>query len=92
MGKLNAPLSNTQIGQVIRDLHLPLSNLEYTIEQHLLTHGLRIDAETRLLLASVRDCVGNLAACTRHLTVQACPDDVSAQPMARRARGIGRAA
>lgn len=47
--------------EMLNDVEIPLRNLEYTIEQYLLAHGARLDAQTRLLLAGVRDCVGRVA-------------------------------
>jgi len=46
--------------EMLEDVQIPLKNLEYTIEQYLLAHGARLDAQTRLLLAGVRDCVGRV--------------------------------
>lgn len=43
------------------DVELPLKNIEFTIQQYLMAHGARLDTETRLLLAGVRDCVGRIA-------------------------------
>lgn len=45
----------------MENLHLPLRNLEYTLHEYLNNNGLRIDVETRYLLAKVRDCLGHLA-------------------------------
>lgn len=69
MGRPHAA-HNHQIGRVIRELHLPLCNLEYTVEQYLLSHGQRLDTETRLLLAGVRDCLSHLADCARDVARQ----------------------
>jgi hypothetical protein len=54
--------------EMLADVEISLKNLEYTIEQYLLTNGARLDAQTRLLLAGVRDCVGRVAGSTRHET------------------------
>ena len=63
-------------------MQLPLENVEYALEQYLLEHGQRLDTETRILLAGIRDCVGRVAVSARRLSK---PED--------RARSrIGRAA
>ena len=51
----------------IAGVQLPLENVEFTIEQYLLANGPRLDTETRVLLANVRDCIGNVAGSTRDL-------------------------
>lgn len=43
------------------DVELPLKNIEFTIQQYLMAHGARLDTETRVLLAGIRDCVGRIA-------------------------------
>lgn len=43
------------------DVGLTLKNLEFTIESYLLANGTRLDLQTRVLLAGVRDCVGRVA-------------------------------
>ena len=58
----NPTLSKPRTGG---DVQLTLKNLEYTIEQYLMANGTRLDLQTRLLLAGVRDCVGQVAA-TQH--------------------------
>ena len=52
---------------VVEGVALPLKNLEFMIEEYLLEHGLRLDVETRYLLAGVRDCIGQVACSTRML-------------------------
>ncbi|MEM7507779.1 MAG: hypothetical protein AAF415_13640 [Pseudomonadota bacterium] len=42
-------------------LQLPLKNMEFTIQQYLLDHGLRLDCETRYLLAQLRDGLSGIA-------------------------------
>ena len=37
-------------------VQIPLDNLAYTVEAYLMANGARLDFETRLLLAGVRDC------------------------------------
>ena len=54
-----------RIGEVICAVQLPLENVEFTLEQYLLSHGQRLDTETRILLAGVRDCVGRVVVSTR---------------------------
>ncbi len=56
-----------RVDEVLASIRLPLENVEYTIEQFLLANGCRLDVETRLLLAGVRDCVGRVAVSTRRL-------------------------
>ncbi|MEM9060446.1 MAG: hypothetical protein AAGD13_08270 [Pseudomonadota bacterium] len=55
------------VATAIAGVQLPLENVEYTIEQYLLTNGQRLDTETRVLLANVRDCIGCVAGSTRQL-------------------------
>ncbi len=55
-------------GQILRRVQLPLSNAEYALEQYLLSNGPRLDTETRMLLAGVRDCIGRVAVSARRLT------------------------
>jgi len=52
---------------MLDDVEIPLKNLEFTIEQYLMAHGPRLDTETRVLLAGVRDCVGRVAESARVL-------------------------
>lgn len=56
-----------RIGEVLSAVQLPLENVEFALEQYLLANGQRLDAETRVLLAGVRDCVGRVAGSTRRL-------------------------
>lgn len=46
---------------IAQKLHLPLKNIEYTLQEYLLSNGVRMDVETRFLLARVRDCVAQMA-------------------------------
>ncbi len=48
-------------------IRLPLENLEFTLEQYLIQNGCRLDTDTRVLLAGVRDCVAQVAVSTREL-------------------------
>lgn len=57
-----------RIGEVISALQLPLENVEYALERYLLDNGQRLDTETRVLLAGVRDCVGQVAVSARRLS------------------------
>jgi hypothetical protein len=56
------------MGDVIGAVQLPLANVEFTLEQYLLAHGQRLDTETRILLAGVRDCVGRVAVSAQRLS------------------------
>jgi len=56
-----------RIGEVMCAVQLPLENLEFTVEQYLLENANRLDPETRMLLAGVRDCLGRVAVSTRRL-------------------------
>lgn len=47
--------------EVIRELELPLRNMEYTIHAYLMDNGNRLDAETRVLLAGLRDSLALVA-------------------------------
>ena len=57
-----------RIGEVMSGVQLPLENVEFALEQYLLSHGQRLDTETRILLAGVRDCVGRVVVSTRRLS------------------------
>jgi hypothetical protein len=57
-----------RIGEVICAVQLPLENVEYALDQYLLDHGPRLDTETRVLLAGVRDCVGRVVVSARRLS------------------------
>jgi hypothetical protein len=57
-----------QIGEVMSRVQLPLENVEFALEQYLLAHGQRLDTETRILLAGVRDCVGRVVVSARRLS------------------------
>ncbi len=56
-----------RIGEVMSAVQLPLENVEFALEQYLLSHGQRLDTETRVLLAGVRDCVGRVVVSARRL-------------------------
>ncbi len=57
-----------RIGEVICAVQLPLENVEFALDQYLLAHGQRLDTETRVLLAGVRDCVGRVVVSARRLS------------------------
>ena len=57
-----------RIGEVIGAVQLPLENVEFALDQYLLAHGQRLDTETRVLLAGVRDCVGRVVVSARRLS------------------------
>ena len=57
-----------RISEVLGRVQLPLSNAEFALEQFLLANGQRLDTETRVLLAGVRDCIGRVALTTRSLS------------------------
>jgi len=57
-----------RIDEVISGVQLPLENVEFTLEQYLLAHGQRLDTETRILLAGVRDSVRQVAVSARRLS------------------------
>ena len=57
-----------QIGEVMGRVQLPLENVEFALEQYLLAHGQRLDTETRILLAGVRDCVGRVVVSPRRIS------------------------
>ena len=52
---------------LLKRVHLPMANLEFVIEQYLLTNGQRLDLETRTLLAGVRDAVGRVSDTARDM-------------------------
>ncbi|MEM1345889.1 MAG: hypothetical protein AAGI34_15095 [Pseudomonadota bacterium] len=49
------------------EIRLPLENIEFTLEQYLLENGCRLDLETRLLLARLRDSLGAVAQSSRRM-------------------------
>ena len=53
--------------EMLDGVAIPLTNVELTIEQYLLQNGARLDNQTRVLLAGVRDCVSRAAASSRAL-------------------------
>lgn len=57
-----------RIGEVMSAVQLPLENVEFALEQYLLANGQRLDAETRALLAGVRDCIGRVVDSARRLS------------------------
>ena len=57
-----------RIAEVICAVQLPLENVEFALDQYLLAHGQRLDTETRVLLAGVRDCVGRVVVSARRLS------------------------
>ncbi|MEE8454748.1 MAG: hypothetical protein V3R90_08355 [Limibaculum sp.] len=57
-----------RIGEVIYAVQMPLENVEFALDQYLLAHGQRLDTETRVLLAGVRDCVGRVVVSARRLS------------------------
>ena len=57
-----------RLGEVLSRVQLPLENIEFTLEQYLLENGQRLDTETRILLAGVRDCVGRVVVSARRLS------------------------
>ena len=57
-----------RISEVLNGVQLPLSNAEFALEQFLMSNGQRLDTETRVLLAGVRDCIGRVVLTTRHLS------------------------
>lgn len=72
-----SPRPPDQLGEVLSSVQLPLENIEYTLDQYLLEHGQRLDVETRMLLATIRDSIGRVAVTTRRFTETA--EDPSGQ-------------
>ncbi|HSF95290.1 MAG TPA: hypothetical protein VLA52_09715 [Thermohalobaculum sp.] len=64
-----------RIGEVICAMQLPLENVEYALERYLLENGQRLDTETRILLAGIRDCIGRVAVSARRLSRTADASD-----------------
>ncbi|MEM9145528.1 MAG: hypothetical protein AAGC57_04960 [Pseudomonadota bacterium] len=69
MESTTAPPNATSPDETLASIRLPLENLEFTLEQYLMMNGCRLDTETRVLLACVRDCVARVAVSTRRLQV-----------------------
>ena len=65
------------LAMMLDDVEIPLKNIEFTIEQYLLANGARLDTQTRILLAGMRDCVGRVAGSTRELSQQCAQPAVS---------------
>jgi hypothetical protein len=59
-----------RLAEVVSDVQIPLDNLAYTVEAYLMANGSRLDVETRLLLAGVRDCAGRVAGSVREMAGQ----------------------
>lgn len=49
------------------NIQMPLENLAFTVESYLLANGTRLDTETRILLAGVRDCADSVAGLARRI-------------------------
>lgn len=69
-----------QLSKVVSEVQMPLDNIAYTIEAYLLANGARLDIETRLLLAGVRDCADRVADSVRRIARQESADGASARP------------
>ena len=63
---------------LVSDVQIPLDNIAYTVEAYLLANGARLDTETRMLLAGIRDCAGQIAGSVRRLARQAAVDRAAA--------------
>ena len=61
---------DARLAEVVSDVQIPLDNLAYTVEAYLMANGARLDVETRLLLAGVRDCAGRVAGSVREMACQ----------------------
>lgn len=72
---------DARLAEVVSDVQIPLDNLAYTVEAYLMANGSRLDIETRLLLAGVRDCAGRVAGSVREM---ACHAGASSARSARR--------
>lgn len=60
--------ADARLAEVVSGVQIPLDNLAYTVEAYLMANGPRLDTETRLLLAGVRDCAGRVAGSVRELS------------------------
>lgn len=67
MSQRAARAGEERIDDMTASVQLPLENIEYTIEQYLLAHGARLDPDTRLLLARIRDSVARIAVSCRRI-------------------------
>ena len=56
-----------RLDEALALIRLPLENLEFTLEQYLMQNGCRLDTDTRVLLAGVRDSVARVAVSARRL-------------------------
>ena len=59
--------ADTLVRAMLTGVQMPLANAEFAIDQHLAARGVWIDMETRILLARLRDMLGEVAASTRRI-------------------------
>ena len=80
---VGADLGADRVGDLLGRVQLPLSNAEFALEQYLLRNGQRLDTETRILLAGVRDCVRRAALNARRLSTgfEETPEPMSGKPV-----------
>lgn len=52
---------------LLREVQLPLENIAFTLDQHLLANAPQLDLETRILLAGIRDSIDRVAEASRRL-------------------------
>ena len=64
---MNENKTEEVLAEVVSDVQIPLDNLAYTVEAYLMANGTRLDIETRLLLAGIRDCAGRVAGSVREI-------------------------
>lgn len=55
-------------GELLRQFHLPLENLEFTLDNYLEQQGAGLDPETCILLTRLRDSIGQLARNSRKIS------------------------
>ena len=61
MNQVNIDRWQDNPADYVNSVALPLKNLEFLINDYLMANGTRLDVETRLLLAGVRDSLDRVA-------------------------------
>ena len=77
-----------RLGQVVADIQIPLDNLAWTVEAYLMANGTRLDTETRLLLAGIRDCADRVAGSVRRVARQGARKEPPVPPAPARGQCV----
>lgn len=57
-----------QLSELLCDVRIPIENLAFALDQYILQRGRQLDAETRALLAGVRNSLDQVARSARRIT------------------------